>query len=118
MYKNRELTTTTSLSVNDSVEGETIEQKMERILNNEGGIEDGAPLIYSEREDDVLPEYNPRTDKWDIAIDATSNATEQKLAQRAERLERKREGQIKDNAKERVQNSTGDGKAEPTQGTE
>ena len=36
----------TSISVNDTYIGETIEQKLFRIKNNKEPIEDGAPLIY------------------------------------------------------------------------
>ena len=32
--------------------------------------EDGAPIIYTERKDGVIPAYNIRTDKWDIALTA------------------------------------------------
>ena len=41
--------TQTDLNVNDSYEGETIEQKIERITTNKEPIKDGAPLIYTER---------------------------------------------------------------------
>ena len=33
-------------------------------------IEDGAPIIYTERKDGVNPAYNIRTDRWEIAQDA------------------------------------------------
>ena len=51
-------------------EGETIETKVNRIVNNGEPITDGAPIIYTERKDGVLPEYDIRTDRWDITIDA------------------------------------------------
>ena len=51
-------------------EGETIEAKVNRIVNNGEPITDGTPIIYTERKDGVLPEYDIRTDRWDIAIDA------------------------------------------------
>lgn len=64
-------------------EGETIEQKVRRILENNEPILDGAEAIFTERKDGVLPEYNPRTDKWDIAIGAMDSVTGSKMAQRA-----------------------------------
>lgn len=63
-------TTATTLKVNASYEGERIEQKIQRIVNNKEPITDGAPIIYTDRKDGVLPQYNIRTDKWEIALDA------------------------------------------------
>lgn len=51
-------------------EGEYIEEKVRRITENNEPIEDGAPIIYTERKDGVNPAYNIRTDRWDIAQDA------------------------------------------------
>lgn len=48
-------------------EGESIETKVRRILENNEPITDGAPIIYTNRDDGVIPAYNIRTDKWDIA---------------------------------------------------
>ncbi len=54
----------------DKLEGETIEQKMERIVENKEPIEDGAPEIFTERAEGVLSAYNIRTDRWEIACEA------------------------------------------------
>lgn len=51
-------------------EGEYIEEKVRRITENNEPIEDGAPIIYTERKDGVNPAYNIRTDRWEIAQDA------------------------------------------------
>lgn len=51
-------------------EGETIETKVARIVQNKEPITDGAPMIYTEKEQGVLPEYDIRTDKWEIAQQA------------------------------------------------
>ena len=53
-------------------EGESIENKVRRITENNEPITDGAPIIYTNREDGVLPAYNIRTDRFDIALDAMS----------------------------------------------
>lgn len=76
----------TTLKVNDSVEGETIEDKMKRIMNNKEPITDGAPIIFTERKDGVKPEYNIKTDRFELAVDATDHMTKQALAQRENRL--------------------------------
>lgn len=49
-------------------EGETIENKVRRIVENNEPISDGAPLIYTNREDGVIAGYNMRADKWDTAL--------------------------------------------------
>lgn len=54
----------------ETFEGEFIEEKVARVVENREPIEDGAPIIYTERKDGVLPAYNIRTDKWDIALTA------------------------------------------------
>ena len=51
-------------------EGESIETKCARILQNKEPITDTAPIIYTAKEDGVLPAYNIRTDRFDIAMDA------------------------------------------------
>ena len=51
-------------------EGEYIEEKVRRITENGEPIEDGAPIIYTERKDGVNPAYDIRTDRWEIAQDA------------------------------------------------
>ena len=43
-------------------DGESIENKVCRITENNEPITDGAPIIYTNREDGVLPAYNIRTD--------------------------------------------------------
>lgn len=63
-------------------EGETIETKVNRIVNNGEPITDGAPIIYTERKNGVLPEYDIRTDRWDIAIDAMDKVNMDRFAKR------------------------------------
>ena len=64
----------TLIQRNTSTVGEYIEIKIERIVTQNEPIEDGAPLIYTEKSDGVLPEYDIRSDKFDIAIDAMDKA--------------------------------------------
>ena len=52
------------------LEGEPIEDKIRRILDENEPITDGAPIIYTERKDGVRPEFDIRADKWEIAIQA------------------------------------------------
>lgn len=50
-------------SINESSEGETIEQKFTRILNNNEPLTDGAMPIFTPREDGVLAGTDIRTDR-------------------------------------------------------
>ena len=59
-------------------EGEWIEEKVRRVVENGEPIEDGAPIVYTERKDGVRPEYNIRTDRWEIAQEAMEAVREGK----------------------------------------
>lgn len=61
-------------------EGESIEQKVCRITENNEPITDGAPIIYTNREDGVLPAYDIRTDRWEIAQQAMDAVNQANLA--------------------------------------
>lgn len=80
--KNVIIRNTTTLKVNKSLEGERIEQKIERIVTQKEPIKDGAPLIYTDRKDGVRPEYDIRTDRFEIAVEAMDVANKAKVAQR------------------------------------
>ena len=61
-------------------DGESIENKVRRITENNEPISDGAPIIYTNRDDGVLPAYNIRTDRWDIAQAAMEAVNQANLA--------------------------------------
>lgn len=77
-------------------EGETIEKKVARVVENKEPITDGAPIIYTDRKDGVLPQYDVRTDKWDVAIEAMDKVNKSKVAKSEEYLKK----QIEEKAKE------------------
>lgn len=60
--------------------GESIEAKVKRITENNEPITDGAPIIYTNRDDGVLPSYNIRTDRWEIAQQAMDAVNQANLA--------------------------------------
>lgn len=105
MYRKRR-NESTGFNINESISGETIETKIERIVNNGEPITDGAPIVYTERKDGVMPGYNIRTDRFEVALDAMEKITKSKLAGREER------GKIV------KMNEEKSGKPESTQGTE
>ena len=62
----------------ETYEGESIEKKCARMTENNEPITDGAPLVYTKRADRVRPEFNVRTDKWDIAQESMEKVSEAK----------------------------------------
>ena len=73
------------------VEGERIEQKVERLLSNKEPIKDGAPLVYTDKKDGVLPAYDIRTDRFEVAADAMDLVNKAKIAKSEGRKPPKKE---------------------------
>ena len=84
MYKTNKATKTT-IELNESVEGERIETKIERFIYNNEPIEDAAPLIYTEKAAGVQAGYNIRTDRWEVAAEAMDVVHRSKTAKAAEK---------------------------------
>ncbi len=80
----------------EKVEGETIEQKMERVVENKEPIEDGAPEIFTERKDGVMSAYNIRTDRWEIACEAMDKVAGSIQARREEKGQQKADMKVVD----------------------
>ena len=76
----------TKIDVNKSLEGEPIETKIERIISNKEPKTDGAPLIFTERDEGVLPSYDIRTDRFEVAIEAMDKVSKTALAKREEAI--------------------------------
>ena len=62
-------------------------------------------MVYTERKDGVKPEYDIRTDRFEVALDAHEKIHKGKTAQREQR------GKVID-----MTDKKDDGKAEPTEG--
>lgn len=84
----------TTLRSNTSIAGERIEDRVERMLYNQESIGDGAPLIYTDRREGVQPQYNIRTDRWDVAQEAVDKMHAKTLAKRIELYNPKNEDSI------------------------
>ena len=76
----------TLLKVNDAYEAISIEQKIEKIMNAKEPIDETAPIIYTERKHGVQPEYNIRTDRFEIALEAMDKVSKSYQAKREERI--------------------------------
>lgn len=75
---------TSDINITLTESGESIEQKMRRVTTTNEPIENVAPLIYTERKDGVLAEYDIRTDRFEVAQSAMDKVTRSKLAKREE----------------------------------
>lgn len=93
------------------VEGERLEQKIERIMENKEAIKDGAPLIYTDRKEGILAGYNIRTDRWEVAAEAMDLVHKNTVAKREGKAEMMVSKKADDGDKK-------DGGAESVQGTE
>lgn len=60
-------------------EGETLIKKIQRILDENEPLTDGAPMIYTPKQAGVREDCNIRTDKWEIAMDAMDRVNNYKL---------------------------------------
>lgn len=77
IYKKPRYEKTSIKSLVEPVIGETIETTLERLITNGAPTGDAnIPLHYTERKDGVLPQFNIRTDKWDIALDTANRIAE------------------------------------------
>jgi len=100
----------TGFKVNNSYEGERLEEKINRIVNNKEPINDGAPQIFTDRKDGVIPDYDIRTDRFEAAVDAMDKVSRSMRAKRDNNP---------DIGKEAIENmKKEDGGAKPIQGTE
>ena len=72
------------ITVNKTVEGEMIEDMIKRAVTEMTPIEENAPIIYTPRKEGVKAEYNVRTDRMDIALEAATAYNEHYYGQRQE----------------------------------
>ena len=59
--------------------GETLIKKIQRILDENEPLTDGAPMIYTPKQAGVRDDCNVRTDKWQLAMDAMDKVNNYKL---------------------------------------
>lgn len=74
-----------TLKINNTKEGQPLEEKIEKMLSNKEPMKEGAPIIHTERKDGVKPQYNIRTDRWEVAVDAMDKVKKSYQAKREER---------------------------------
>ena len=59
--------------------GETLIKKIQRILDENEPLTDGAPMIYTPKQAGVRDDCNVRTDKWTLAMNAMDRVNNYKL---------------------------------------
>lgn len=64
----------------EEFEGETIETKCARIMLANEPISETVPLIFTEKKDGILPQYDIRTDRFEIANEAMDAVNRTKVA--------------------------------------
>lgn len=64
--------TYTSSMCTEIREGESIEKKIDRMTQTQEPIGETAPIVYTTKTEGIIPAYDIRTDKWEIAQDAMS----------------------------------------------
>lgn len=65
---------TSTFSVENTYETESQIQKLRRIVENKEPIKDESPTIYTPKSKGVMPEYDIRTDRFEIAHEALEKA--------------------------------------------
>lgn len=73
-------------------EGLTIEEVITKALSENEPIGDAVPLIYTARKDGVRPEYDIRTDRWELAQKSMDRVAQDITAKRNEKINPKTEG--------------------------
>lgn len=61
-------------------EAKTIENAVAVMMENKEQIKAESPMVYTEKKDGVLPQYNIRADKWEIAQKAMDRVNKEKIA--------------------------------------
>lgn len=101
-----------NFKVNESVEGEPIEQKLERLLNNNDDEKmETKELLYTKPDEGIIADFNIRNDYWDDAAEKASIMADRakdldaaKLKKREELLKQKKDedDHIRKEAQEKI----------------
>ena len=64
----------------ESYEGQSIEDRCKKLVETGEPIKDTSPLIYTPKEKGVMPQYDVRADKWDVAQNAMDGVNKERIA--------------------------------------
>ena len=85
---------TTQIYCNDSVIDISLERQLEKVVAGKEPIDSSSPLVYTERKDGVLPQYNIRTDRFELALEAMGKVDKSYKAKREERLKATEQNEV------------------------
>lgn len=112
MYRQKKLSETL-LRGEKATSGETIIDKMKRMINNKEPIKgDDAKMIFTAANSGVLPETDIRTNRWELAVEGTKIISDQYRGKQDPEWVKKAAENMKTEQKTESTNSGG------TQGTE
>lgn len=66
----------TQIAIENTYQGEGLEAKLRRITETKEPIEAFWPAVYTNKKDGVLPGYDIRTDRFEVAREAMEKATQ------------------------------------------
>lgn len=95
----------TSIRRNKVVEGEMLETRLKRIVTGKEPLEQAVPLIYNERKEGVVADYDIRTDRWPIAAEAGDMVARANESKREKRITDKEAKEAAKNMKNEGQNN-------------
>ena len=64
----------------ESYKGQSIEERCKKMVETGEAIKDISPLIFTPKEKGVMPQYDVRADKWDIAQGAMDRVNRERIA--------------------------------------
>lgn len=76
-----------TLMVDATYEAEGLEVKLRRMTETNEPLAGDIPIIYTKKTDGVLPAYDIRTDRFEIAREAMSKIQESEMAKEAQRMD-------------------------------
>lgn len=76
-----------TLRVDATYEAEGLEVKLRRITETNEPLAGDIPIVYTKKTDGVLPAYDIRTDRFEIAREAMSKVQESEATKEAQRMD-------------------------------
>lgn len=76
-----------TLRVDATYEAEGLEVKLRRMTETNEPLAGDIPIVYTKKTDGVLPAFDIRTDRFEIAREAMSKVQESEMAKEAQRME-------------------------------
>lgn len=83
MFEKRAGYTPTQLINTPTEKGESIEEMLRRLTANKEPIPQNVPPIYTPKADGVIPDYDIRADRYDVAMEARDKFAASKIAEGA-----------------------------------